>query len=55
MSNLYDKLCGSVGEGISSGWQWVNQLDRQEWLMLLLVTAILGFVCMRGFGSRSSY
>jgi hypothetical protein len=55
MSNLYDKLCKSVGGGFDSGWQWVSGLDRQEWLMLLLVTAILGFMCMRGFGSRNSY
>ena len=34
---------------------WANHLDRQEWLILLLVIMVAGFLCMRGFGSRSNY
>lgn len=35
--------------------QWVLSLDRQEWLIVLLVVTVLGFFCMRGYGSRSNY
>ena len=34
---------------------WINGLDRQEWLVVLVVAMLIGFLCMRGFGSRSSY
>lgn len=37
------------------GWSWVSALDRQEWLMVLLVVTVLGFLCMRGYGSRNNY
>jgi hypothetical protein len=35
--------------------QWVLSLDRQEWLIVLLVVTVIGFFCMRGYGSRSNY
>jgi hypothetical protein len=35
--------------------RWVNQLDRQEWLFVLIGVVIVGLVCLRGFGSRSQY
>ncbi len=34
-------------------WNWLNSLDYQEWFLLLGIVAVLGFLCMRGFGSRS--
>ena len=34
---------------------WFDQLDTQEWFMVLLLAMIAGFFCMRGFGSRSNY
>jgi hypothetical protein len=35
--------------------RWVLTLDRQEWLVVLVVVTVLGFLCMRGFGSRNNY
>jgi hypothetical protein len=35
--------------------RWVTSLDKQESLLLLIVVTIVGFFCMRGFGSRSNY
>ena len=40
---------------LRDSWDVVNHLDRQQWLMLLAVVTVVGFLCMRGFGSRSSY
>jgi hypothetical protein len=33
----------------------VDRLDRQQWLIVLAVTALVGFLCMRGYGSRNTY
>ncbi|MGQ9573816.1 MAG: hypothetical protein ACUVUC_00720 [Thermoguttaceae bacterium] len=33
----------------------VNRLDAQEWLLILAGVVVVGWVCLRGFGSRSSY
>ena len=35
--------------------RWVTSLDKQESLLMLVVVTIIGFFCMRGFGSRSNY
>jgi hypothetical protein len=34
---------------------WMLSLDRQEWLTVLVAVTVVGFFCMRGFGSRSNY
>lgn len=48
MWNLYH-------QGINSTMAWVLSLNRQEWLVMLVVVTVFGFFCMRGFGSRSNY
>lgn len=40
---------------VRGGWEWLNGLDRDEWMILLMVTAGLGILCMRWFGSRTNY
>jgi hypothetical protein len=32
-----------------------DRLDRQEWLIVLAVVVGVGFLCLRGFGSRTNY
>ena len=34
---------------------WVMSLDRHEWLIVLAAVSLFGFLCMRGYGSRSNY
>jgi len=34
---------------------WIDRLDMQEWMLILFSMIILGFLCLRGFGSRSKY
>ena len=36
-------------------WRWFATLDHQEWIVVLAVVSACGFMCMRGFGSRSNY
>ncbi len=33
-------------------WIWITRLNHQEWFVLLGIVAVLGFLCMRGFGSN---
>jgi hypothetical protein len=35
--------------------RYADRLDPQQWLIVLAVIGGIGFVCMRGFGSRSKY
>jgi hypothetical protein len=35
--------------------RFLEQLNTQEWVLVLLGLVIVGFLCMRGFGSRSNY
>ena len=34
---------------------YVDGMGTQEWMLALVVVIVLGFFCMRGFGSRSNY
>jgi hypothetical protein len=36
-------------------WDWFNRLTREEWVVVLGVVAVMGFLCMLGYGSRSKY
>ncbi len=50
VSAIGDWIKGSVYET----WGWFNQLNYQEWFLLLGIVAALGFLCMRGYGSRGN-
>lgn len=52
VSNFFsEKLSTYVGEG----WRWFAALNREEWMIVLAAAALLGFLCLRGYGSRSDY
>ncbi|MHB1038400.1 MAG: hypothetical protein ACYC35_28340 [Pirellulales bacterium] len=33
----------------------LDRLSAQEWLLVFGIVVIIGFFCLRGFGSRSNY
>ncbi len=33
----------------------IEGMESQEWMLVLIVVIVIGFFCMRGFGSRSDY
>ncbi|MFH1921214.1 MAG: hypothetical protein ABIP48_15205 [Planctomycetota bacterium] len=35
--------------------RFINHMDMQDWAVALVGVVIVGFVCLRGFGSRSNY
>jgi hypothetical protein len=36
-------------------WTWVYTLNYQEWFLAFVMTVVLGFFLLRGFGSRKDY
>ncbi len=32
-----------------------ERLNSQEWALMFALVIVIGFFCLRGFGSRSSY
>jgi hypothetical protein len=52
---LFDAFGEWLRTGVHDAWAWVQRLDLQGWLLLLAAATAAGFLCMRGFGSRSQY
>lgn len=44
-----------IKSGLHESWAWVAGLTYQEWFLLLGIVSAAGFLCMRGFGSRTNY
>ena len=34
---------------------WLFRLDSQEWFLAMCAALVIGFLALRGFGSRSNY
>jgi hypothetical protein len=34
---------------------WVENLEFQQYALLVIVIVVFGFYCLRGFGSRHNY
>jgi hypothetical protein len=43
-------LAGLKGET----WRWFSALSQQEWMVLLGIVAVLGFLCMKSFTQRGT-
>jgi len=63
---LDSPVAGGVASGVAAMWQqfhsvrntfwsWVFSLSQGEWLVLLIGVMVVGFLCLRGFGSRAGY
>ena len=48
-------LLERINSAPNDAWRWFNALNRDEWIVVLAAVTFLGFLCMRGFGSRSNY
>ena len=35
--------------------RFIETMNTQEWMLVLFGVVLVGFFCMRGFGSRSKY
>jgi hypothetical protein len=52
---IFDAIGIWIRTGLADSWHWVIGLNYQEWSLLLGITSAAGFMCMRGFGSRTNY
>lgn len=48
---MWDYVFG-IGELFND---YVGRLDRVQWFWVSIIILGLGFMCMRGFGSRTNY
>ena len=55
LAALKDHVVDFFMNVVNDIWRWFTLLNREEWLVVLGVAAACGFLCMRGFGSRSKY
>ncbi len=44
-----------MGELFRMIMHWINCMTTQQWLLVTAIGLGIGFFCMRGLGSRSSY
>ncbi len=51
-NSLFSNLGTWFQSMLAETWNWFNSLHYQEWFLLLGIIAALGFLCMRGYGSR---
>jgi hypothetical protein len=52
MNSFLDSVLYHVGDVQERTWQWFNGLNREEWLVVLAVTCVAGFVSLMGFHMR---
>ena len=45
----------AVGHFLRDLSRYVERMDMQHWMIVLVVAIVLGVCCLRGFGSRSQY
>jgi hypothetical protein len=55
MRELLDRITGTGSQMRGGVWEWFQALTREEWVVVLAVVSVLGFLCMLGYGSRSKY
>lgn len=48
VGGLWDRANALPGET----WQWFNGLNREEWMIVLMVVCACGFASLLGFRSR---
>ena len=44
-----------MGELYRETMRLINHMSTQQWLLVATIGLVVGLLCMRGFGSRSSY
>ncbi len=53
METVINWIADKWAHGLGDTWRWFNSLNTDEWLIVLGVVCVLGFLCMRGTGSRA--
>jgi hypothetical protein len=49
MKSFFESVWYGAAEAPGKTWEWFNGLNREEWLVVLMVVCALGFVSLLGF------
>ncbi|MCI0350180.1 MAG: hypothetical protein L0Z53_12215 [Acidobacteriales bacterium] len=52
MKLFFEDLWYWAAEAPGHTWQWFNELNREEWMVVLVVVCACGFVALLGFQTR---
>ncbi len=52
MSLFFQDMWYRAADAPSQTWEWFNTLNREEWLVTLIVVCAVGFVSLLGFQTR---
>jgi hypothetical protein len=52
MGSFVQNIWYSAVDVPSQTWKWLNGLNREEWMVMLVVICACGFVCLLGFQSK---
>ena len=44
-----------MGQRFSDLMRYVERMGSSEWLIVAFIGIVIGFFCLRGYGSRSNY
>jgi hypothetical protein len=44
-----------LNDACRAGSRWMTGLDKGEWFLILIAALVLGFLLLRGNGSRANY
>jgi hypothetical protein len=55
MAAIFQRFVDALAETRGGIWDWFMRLNREEWVVVLAVVCVMGFLCMLGYGSRSKY
>ena len=52
MNQIADFCSTFCGNKLDDAWNWFNNLNREEWMVVLALVAVAGFLCMLGMQTR---
>jgi hypothetical protein len=48
-------MWSQVRQTLADVFRWSGTLSQSEWFLMLIAVVVVGFVCLRGYGSRTAY
>ncbi len=52
MGSFFENVWYHAADFPAQTWQWFNSLNREEWIVTLVIVCVCGFVSLLGFQSR---
>jgi hypothetical protein len=52
MGDFVQDIWYRAADAPTQTWKWFNGLNREEWMVMLVVICAFGFVCLLGFQSK---